>query len=156
MAETKTIIVTHSNKAMNICMFAIGIVALLFSLISPYSVILVLFGLLPSLIAMIIDPEKDGCIWKMVTLFNSIGILPYLIKISKSSGSAFVLEIIINPQTWMVIFTAASIGWILYWIFPQIAVLIKDLKINAKIAKLEKELDDLAKEWGEEIKPVSE
>jgi hypothetical protein len=39
-----------------------------------------------------------------------------------------------------------------YWFFPEAGQIINTMIINSKVTKLQQELDELAAEWGEEIK----
>lgn len=129
------------------------IAAMAMSLISAYSVIIVLFGMLPGLIAMIIDQEARRYISKIVLSFNATGCLPFLLKVLKSSSSnAVAIEIIVDPRTWLTIYISASIGWFLYWILPYFFTSINNLKIQFRIQQLNFELERLVSEWGEEIK----
>lgn len=135
---------------------AISLMAMLISAYSMYSVIIVLFGLLPGLVAMIVDQEPKRYISKIVLTFNALGIAPFIIKILRSaSGNGAAIEIIIDPRTWMMIFSGAAVGWVLYWVFPQIAIFLHNMKVNIRIKQLEIELAKLSNEWGDDIKTLS-
>ena len=132
---------------------SLTLAAMAMSLISAYSVIIVLFGMLPGLIAMIIDQEARRYISKIVLSFNATGFLPFLLKVLKSSSSNTVaIEIIVDPRTWLTIYISASIGWLIYWILPYFFTSINNLKIQFRIQQLNFELERLVSEWGEEIK----
>lgn len=135
-----------------LCLIGLGI-----SAISMYAVIILLFGLLPGLIAVIIDQEPNKFISKIVLSFNFSGIVPYLIRIiaeGSDKGNKLAINLIIDPRTWMAIYGAAAFGWFVYWIFPQIAIMYSNITTQLKVKQLEKELSVLAEEWGEEIKSV--
>jgi len=127
--------------------------AMLVSLISMYSVIIVLFGMLPGLIAMIIDQESRRYISKIVLTFNATGVFIFLAKLfSGNASNDMAIEMIINPQTWMVIYLSASVGWIIYWAVPQMAVMLNNIRIQFQVQKLDFELQKLTEEWGGDIK----
>lgn len=135
-----------------IYMIIISILALVLSVISVYSVLLSVFALLPGLVAMIIDQDRHHYISKIVILYNITGLAPYLVKILRSSSpNSIAIDIIVDPHSWLVIFSSAALGWIIYWVFPAIAIAIYNLKINLRTAELEAELKKLAAEWGNEI-----
>lgn len=130
--------------------------AMLMSLISAYSVIIVLFGMLPGLIAMIVDQDSKRYISKIVLSFNATGCLPFIIKILKSSSSnTAAMEMIVEPRTWLTIYASAAIGWALYWTFPHFFLAINNLKMQFRIQQLNYELDSLVTEWGDEIKSTN-
>ncbi len=129
-----------------------SVVALVLSVISVYSVLLTAFGILPGLVAVIIDQDKNRYISKIVMLYNITGLAPYLVKILQSSSpNAIAIDIIVDPHSWMIIFSSAALGWTIYWIFPQVAIFIYTFKINLRISDLETELKSLTSEWGNEI-----
>ncbi len=129
------------------------LVAAAMSMYSMYSVVIVMFGMLPGLIAMIVDQDPRRYISKIVLTFNATGVVPYVVKILSGSGSGSVaIEIIIEPKTWLTIYISASIGWLVYWIFPQIALFLNNVKTQIRLQKLNYDLDKLVEEWGDEIK----
>lgn len=141
------------TQGANFYIFLICLAAIGGALVSVYAVVIVLFGLLPAMIAMIVDQDARKYISKIVFLYNIMGIIPFVYKIYRSSSSNnAAIEIIIDPSTWMMIFAAAGLGWIIYWAVPQFAVLLRNFVINVQIAKLESELASLTEEWGDEVK----
>lgn len=145
----------ESSGMSNLYLILICFVGLGISAISMYAVIILLFGLLPGLIAVIIDQEHNKFISKIVLSFNFSGIVPYLIRIiaeGSDKGNKLAINLIIDPRTWMAIYGAAAFGWFVYWIFPQIATLYNNILTQIKIKQLDRELNLLAEEWGEEIK----
>lgn len=144
-----------SGMGVNLYFILICILTLSVSLISIYAVLLVLFGLLPAMIAIIIDQEPQRYISKLVSIYNTIGIVPFIQKIIKSSNANnTAIEIILDPKSWMIIFCAAAIGWTLYWIFPHGAITLHKINIANKIRELRAELKTLTDEWGDEISSV--
>lgn len=144
---------TKGTQSANFYILLICIAAIGGALISVYAVVIVLFGLLPAMIAMIVDQDYRKYISKIVFLYNIMGMVPFIYKIYKSpSSNNAAIEIIIDPSTWMMIFAAAGLGWIVYWAIPQFAILLRNFAINYQIAKLEAELSSLTDEWGDDVK----
>jgi hypothetical protein len=129
-------------------------VAMGMSIISIYSIIIVLFGMLPGLIAMIIDQEPKKYVSKIVLSFNFTGLCLYLSKIiaAHESANSMAIEFIISPQTWLTIYSAAAVGWMVYWAFPYFAISLNNLKIQFRVQQLNLELEKLVQEWGDEIR----
>jgi hypothetical protein len=149
-------IVKTESSSGNGYIIILTLVAMIVSLISIYSVVIVLFGMLPGLIAMIIDPEPKRYISKIVLTFNFTGIFPFIAKIiSATPSNTAAIEVIIEPKTWLIIYSSAAIGWIIYWSFPQLAIMYNNLKIQIRIRKLDHELNRLVEEWGDEIKSIN-
>jgi hypothetical protein len=143
---------TRISTASTIYVTLFVLLSFCFYLISPYALILVIFGLLPGFIAIVIDQDRDRYISHIVTSLNIAGLVPYLYKILRYGSSSVAIELIIDPKTWLVIYSAAAVGWIIYWLIPQVAILFFTFITKSKINRLNAELDDLAREWGEDIK----
>jgi hypothetical protein len=132
---------------------SIAFSSLLLSIHSVYLVLVIIFGILPGMVAILIDQEHNRYISKIVLAFNCMGLMPYVARIIRSSMSDMVaIDMIVEPVTWMVIYGAAAVGWMVYWFFPEAGQIINTMIINSKVTKLQQELDELAAEWGEEIK----
>jgi len=137
---------------------AVGLITgtLVMSVFSMYSVILVVFGLLPAFTAIIIDMEPRRYITRLVTSYNVLGTAPFVTNIiANYNDSRFAINVIVDPLTWIIIFSLASFGWIIYWFLPQCSIYVNNIKIRFKISELEEELSILSAEWGEEIRPTS-
>lgn len=146
---------SESSRIGNVYIIIICLAMLGISSISIYAVIILLFGLLPGLIAVIIDQEPNRFISKIVLSFNFSGIAPYIIRIiaeGSDSGNKLAVNLIIDPRTWMGIYGAAAFGWLVYYIFPQIAIMYNNITTQVRVKQLDKELSALTEEWGEEIK----
>ena len=132
---------------------AITLAAMCISVVSMYSVIIVMFGMLPGLIAMIVDQEPRRYISRIVLTFNATGVAPYIAKVLSGKGASnMAIEIIIDPRTWLMIYTSATIGWLVYWGFPQAAIMFNNIKTQIRLQKLNYDLDKLVEEWGDDIK----
>lgn len=154
--KNKPQVQSSGMKISNTYVVVISLLAMAVSLISIYSVIIVLFGLLPGMIAMIVDQDPKHYISKIVLNYNGLGILPYLFKIFQSHNpNKEAIDMIIDPRTWMLIFAASGLGWLVYWIFPQAAIALQNLKLNLRTRQLEMELNRLYAEWGDEIKSMN-
>jgi len=131
-----------------ICAVVVSIFAIGLSLVSIYCVLLIAFGILPALVAIVVDQEREKYISKIVTLYNTVGVATFLVKILRSGmPDAAAIDIIIDPHSWLIIFSSAAFGWVVYWIFPIFAIYIYSLKIDSRVKELELELKEIALEW---------
>ena len=125
------------------------------AIISVYSVVVLVFGLLPGLIAMVVDYDPRQYLSRIVISFNAVGVAPYILQILNSSvADMTAYQLIISPKTWLVIYASAGVGWVIYWMFPQIAMMLMPMQNKNRIESLNKELDELAEEWGEDVRGV--
>lgn len=108
-------------------------------------------GLLPTLVALLVDlhPRKFAA-WS-VGFFNSAGLMPYLgdlwIKNNTIVGAVGVLT---DVMAWLVIYGAAAVGWMVYKGMPVVGALLLEIKIKGQIRRLKAERQTLIHEWGRE------
>ncbi len=108
-------------------------------------------GLLPTLVALLVDvhPRKYAA-WS-VGFLNCAGLMPYLgdlwIKNHTIEGAMGVLTDVV---AWLVIYAAASAGWMVYKGMPVVGAMILEIKTRGRIRRLKAERQKLIDEWGRE------
>ena len=120
------------------------------------SVILVFFGLLPTLVAFITDRSKGKTATFCVGGMNFCGLLPWLLDLwthSNTVGTA--MGIMTNPFALLVIFGSAGFGWALYLLMPQLVVSILTVTSQHKVASLRDEQKKMIEEWGAEVATIA-
>lgn len=122
--------------------------------VSGYAFIFVLFGMLPTIVAMTIDRRVTRSASNTIGAFNLMGVMPYLIQLWNSSDvSQEAQHILTDVYVWFYIYSAAALGWIMIWIMPQIWANIVISRAHNKVAQLEQAQEKLVEEWGEEVRP---
>jgi len=114
--------------------------------------VLVLAGLAPTFVAYLIDrdPEKSAAL--TVGAMNLCGIAPFVVRLwQRGHEMGITLQMLADPGTWLIMFGAAAIGWLLYFFIPQIVAAIISLRNEAKIKELEERRGLLIADWGPEI-----
>lgn len=130
-------------------MFVAGMVFAL-----PTMLVLTL-GLLPTLVAFVIDMHPRKYAARSVGFLNFAGTLPFLINLwSGHHDLISAMKILTDVYAWLVIYSAAAMGWIIYYGMPSIAGYIMEFHAARRIRKLEAERKKLISEWGEEIDRV--
>ena len=114
------------------------------------TMLVVLVGSLPTVVALLVDvhPKKYAA-WS-VGFFNLAGLMPYLgdlwIKNHTIEGAVGVLT---DLLAWLVIYAAASAGWMVYKGMPIVGGVIMEIKVKGQIRRLTAERQKLIHEWGE-------
>lgn len=118
------------------------------------TVILVFFGLLPTLVAFIIDRSPGKSTTFCVGGMNFCGLLPWLLDLWSGSNTISAAMIIMtNPFALLVIFGAAAVGWAFYMTIPQIVVSVLTVTSQHKVSVLRTEQKSMIEEWGAEVVP---
>jgi hypothetical protein len=123
--------------------------ALIFSL--P-TVVLLFLGLLPAMVAFIVDDDPRKYATMCVISTNFAGTWFFLLQLwtgNHSLGEA--MEILTNVYAWLLIYSSAALGWLCFLWFPSIAALFMQMTAGRRIAGLKSKQKKLIEEWGEAI-----
>lgn len=114
--------------------------------------VLVLAGLAPTFVAYLIDrdPEKSAAL--TVGAMNLCGVAPFIVRLwQRGHEMSVTLRMLADPGTWLVMFGAAAIGWLLYFFIPQIVAAAMSLRSQSKIKELEERRGMLIADWGTDV-----
>jgi 1,4-dihydroxy-2-naphthoate octaprenyltransferase len=129
--------------------FGVFIAGMIFAL--PTMLVLTL-GLLPTLVAFIVDAHPRKYAARSVGFLNFAGTLPFLVTLwSKNQNLIEAMRILTDVYAWLVIYTAAAAGWIIYLGMPSVAGFLMELTAARRIRKLDAERRRLIQEWGDGV-----
>jgi hypothetical protein len=86
------------------------------------SSVLLLVGILPTVVAYLVDETRNRAWYKTVACFNLAGVLPYVFELYFMHGNQMsaVQKQLGNFNMWFVMYASAGAGWLTLWICPQI------------------------------------
>jgi hypothetical protein len=117
----------------------------------PTSVILMV-GLIPTVVALLIDRDPDKTAAITVGAMNLCGVLPFLLDLWKHHHTMpAALHTISDPLSWLVMYGAAGVGWVLYFTIPPVVVNFEVLRSESRIEDLLRQKRELIEEWGPEV-----
>ena len=114
----------------------------------------ILFGLgmIPTMVAYVIDrdPEKPAPI--TVGGLNFCGCLPYAIDLWKHGGTVTQsLKLFTDPMAWLVMYGAAAVGWAFYYGVPPAVANAEIMRSERRIDQLKQRKVALVQEWGPDV-----
>jgi len=121
------------------------------------TVVLLLLGMLPTLVALIIDRTKQKSNSLCVGSINFIGVFPYIMGLwggINDFNAAF--TIVGDIFNLLVMYSAAAFGWFLFLTMPSIISSFVLVLQQRKVAQLRGEQKDLIDEWGAEVAAIVE
>lgn len=123
--------------------------------ISLETVILVAFGMLPTIVAFIVDrtPQKHGgtCVGGL----NFCGLFSYVLDLwSGGSDIDAAMRIITDPYAILVIFSSAAFGWMLFMTIPPVVSTFLTVISQRRVGLLRVIQKELLEEWGEAVANV--
>ncbi len=128
------------------------IVFLLLLIFSLPTVLLLLFRMLPAIVAYIVDPSKHKTSTICVGAVNFAGIFPYLLGLWTGIHSIEVaLGILTDVFALMVMYSAATAGWMVFVAVPPVVGALLNVMDGHRIAALRARQKRILKEWGKDV-----
>jgi len=113
------------------------------------STVLVLAGLIPTFVAYAVDRDSEKSLPLTVGAMNICGIMPFCIRLWQNGHQMDLsLSMLAQPVTWVVMYSAAGIGWVLYFAIPPLVAGAMVARDEEKIRRLEEQREALVEEWG--------
>lgn len=129
--------------------FGVFILGMMFAL--PTMLVLTL-GLLPTLVAFVVDMNPRKYAARSVGFLNFAGTLPFLISLWTGQHDLLsAMKILTDVYAWLVIYSAAAMGWLIYLGMPSVAGFLMQFHATQKIRHLEHARKKLINEWGEAV-----
>lgn len=132
---------------LQIIMIFVFLAAILFM---PTTVLLLL-GMLPTVIAVIID-RQGGTRAMTVGSMNLCGCLPFLLDLwTKSHTMEYAVGLITDPRTIIVMYAAAGIGYMIDWALSGIVATIMIQRATSRLSAIRKRQEEMIVRWGPEV-----
>lgn len=129
---------------------SIAVVAAL--VLSLPTVVLLFLGLLPAMVAFIVDDNPRKYVTKCVVATNFAGAWFVLLRLWTGEHSlAETMAILTDVYAWLLMYSAAALGWLCYLWFPSIAALFMEMTAERRIAGLKLKQKKLIEAWGEGV-----
>ena len=117
------------------------------------TILLLLIGMAPSIVAYIVDKRPRKVTARSIGYLNFAGCLYYALKLwTEQNTISGVLELVSEPSALMIMYSSAAVGWMLNFIMVPIMSAFLAVQHEAKIRSIARRQDDLIKEWGSVVK----
>ena len=106
-------------------------------------------GMLPTMVAFVVDNRKERYAARTVGYLNSAGV--FIVCLDMWSGDhtwQHALDLLSQPLNYLIMFGAAGVGWILYFVIPPVANAYLTIHNDLRMKSLNSEQEKLVKEWG--------
>lgn len=140
---------TASQRLAQVLFFGVFILGMLFAL--PTMLVLTV-GLLPTLVAFVVDLHPRKYATRAVGFLNIAGTLPFLISLWTGPHSLMeAMKILTDVVAWLVIYASAAFGWVLHLWMPTVAGFILQANAVRRLRRLESDQKRLVAQWGKGI-----
>ncbi|MEE8515039.1 MAG: hypothetical protein V3T02_00220 [Alphaproteobacteria bacterium] len=128
---------------------AVALGAMIFAL--P-SFLLLVFAMLPTFGAYVIDYNPNRSLTRSVGFLNFAGAWPFLLQLWTGSNSVIQsVKMLTDPYAWLLIYSAAALGWLFYLGFPSLGLVFQDYSAEQQAKSLRIARKKLEVEWGDEV-----
>jgi hypothetical protein len=132
--------------------FWISIFVALGAVFFPPTMLVLLSGMIPSIVAALLNTRKgNGNLASMIAL-NLAGVIPVLGILWQRGGSfhqAFV--VLADVYMWLAMFGGAGLAMFLSWGVPVCVYAVYDVQAKSSVRKLIKQRQKLVEEWGSQV-----
>ena len=109
-------------------------------------------ALLPAICAFLVDRSQGRYATISVGMLNVAGTWPFLLKLWTTGHSVVnAMKIVLDPFAWLVIYSAAGAGWLLYFTFPSCVSVCMSVFAGHRVSQLRQQQKKLVEEWGPEV-----
>lgn len=146
----------ETQKALQrVIWFGIFVITLLF--ISPATVLMLFFGLMPSFVALIIDRGEGKNAMFCVLGLNFSGLFPFMSDVWFGDHSIDgATNVMTDVFSLLVIYGAAGFGWMLYMALPPVVTSFLSVMSTRRVELLRETQAEIVVEWGEGVAEVME
>jgi hypothetical protein len=128
---------------------------LLIGLVFLPSAVVVGVGMLPTLVARVVDSSPGKRLSITVGGFNLLGSLYFLNAIwAAGQGMGDIRPTLSDSLGWLSALTGAGVGWVVFGGMPIIIAKIAETQTALRMRHVLKEQDRLVEEWGEPVRGV--
>jgi len=109
-------------------------------------------GMLPSFVAAAVDRAPRRYFTRTVGAMNLAGLVPGVLHLWEAGITfASLRQVASSPWTWLAVYGAAGVGWLLFFTAPTVASALLDVKVDETQRRLEARTKTLVEEWGDEV-----
>ena len=118
------------------------------------TILVLTVSLLPSLVAFVVDLHPRKFAARSVVCLNLAGTIPFLVPLwTHGNNVESAIKIVLDPFAWLVMYSAAGMGWLMHMGMPGIAGIIMEFDARRRIRAIQVRQQKLVEEWGEEVDP---
>lgn len=148
---------THSKKKKKKASFGwkgqvFCICALLVCIMFASVAVIMVVGMIPTLVAAIVDRSEGRMRALTIGAMNFAGCVPFMLEVfKKGNGLETSIAYMLEPQTIVVIYFAAAMGYLIDWAMTGIVSSILVQRTKNRLREIQKDQKDLTERWGMEV-----
>jgi hypothetical protein len=130
----------------------LSIFVLIAAIVFMPTTILLFFGMLPTVVAAVIDRTGKGIKALTVGSMNLAGCTPFLLELwTKGHTVDQAVILITDPRAVIVIYCAAGMGYLIDWTMSGIVKIVMVQRSQVRLKEIRKLQEGLIERWGREV-----
>lgn len=130
----------------------LSVIFALLVIVSLPTVMVLFFGMLPTIVAYIVDRTEEKYSTFCVGGMNFSGVFDYLLDLWGGRHSlSGAVDVLTDVWALLVMYGSASFGWLVFNIVPPLVAAILTVMAQRRVAQLRTMQRQLIEEWGEEV-----
>lgn len=114
--------------------------------------ILFVIGLVPTVVALLVDKNREKYAAISVGSLNFCGVMPAAFELWRSGHSlGLTFHLLAEPLYWLSMFGGAALGWMIHLTVPSIVAASIAVKTRGEIADHKRAQEKLREEWGPDV-----
>ncbi len=109
-------------------------------------------GMLPTLICLITDRDREKALALTVGATNFAGCLPFVLQLwSMGQNLDNAIKLLREPMTVFVMLAGAGVGYVIYTVVPGVVAGVMAGTAGGRIAKMKANMEELKRIWGPDV-----
>ncbi len=131
-----------------IMLITVFLLAVMFSAMA----VLLVIGMVPTIVACIVDRSDNRVKTITVGSMNFAGCVPFMLQLLKTHGGITdAMGVILQPQTIVIMYFAAAMGYMIDWAMTGIVSSIMVQRAKSRVKDIQKQQKDMVDRWGVEV-----
>ena len=120
--------------------------------LSPATLMVAAFGLLPAIVAWTVDRSKNKAAAHSVGCLNLAGVFPYLLPVwFAGDGIGAAMNVLTDALALAIMYGAAACGWVLFLSLPPAVWAVQKAVAERRVIELKADQERLVQQWGEKV-----
>ena len=134
----------------------LAVIFVLLVMVALPTVLLLIVGMLPTIVAWLVDRTKQKYATFCVGGLNACGVFPYILDLWTGTHTpAAAFGILTDVFALAIMFGTAAFGWMMYSSIPPVIVSVLTVMAQRRIAQLRTNQRRIIEEWGEEVAEIA-
>lgn len=113
---------------------------------------LFLVGMAPTIVALLVDRDREKYAAITVGSLNFCGVVPSALTLWFGTHTIDqALSLLGNPFNWLLMYFSAGLGWVLYHAVPPVVAMFLTMKSEREMQALKDRQQELIAEWGDGV-----